>query len=36
MGAETASIDASTALIDYLTGSEAGSHFKANGFEHGS
>jgi len=35
IGAESASANASKALIDFLAGQEAGSHFKAKGFEPG-
>jgi molybdate transport system substrate-binding protein len=35
IGAESTSADASKALIDFLTGQEAGPHFKAKGFEPG-
>ena len=35
IGAESASAGAAKALIDFLAGPEAGSHFKANGFEPG-
>ena len=35
IGAESASANASKALIDFLAGHEAGSHFKAKGFEPG-
>src|SRR5690242_16247581 len=35
IGAESASADASKALIDFLAGQEAGSRFKAKGFEPG-
>ncbi len=35
IGAESASASASKALIDFLAGQEAGSHFKAKGFEPG-
>jgi molybdate transport system substrate-binding protein len=35
IGAESASANASKALIDFLAGQEAGSQFKAKGFEPG-
>ena len=35
IGAESASANASKALIDFLVGKEAGSHFKVKGFEPG-
>ena len=35
IGAESASANASKALIDFLAGQEAGSRFKAKGFEPG-
>jgi molybdate transport system substrate-binding protein len=35
VGAESTSANASKALIDFLTGPEAGPHFKAKGFEPG-
>ena len=35
IGAESASANASKALIDFLAGQEAGAHFKAKGFEPG-
>src|SRR3954462_10263484 len=35
IAADSATVNASKALIDFLTGQEAGSHFKAKGFEPG-
>ena len=35
IGADSGIRDASKALIDFLTGQEAGSHFKTKGFEPG-